>query len=291
VDHGTWYGDGAYGHSAGEWERRLAEALGRGDHLALREMLQTMREEMHGEVGEVGRLERAPLLDRLTEHARRLLRSDPTETEALEGELAAERRIWVDFRRRYRAAFVPEDLHPFLRSCAVFIGPDRDGVQYEGFAKYSGRTDGPRREAVTLFVRSGEPPADEEGYVPPNFFSFYDEAAREFEVRRAYRTVLPKGAGTDCVHEHVTRLVRDNDRIDRFGFDDVQNRRTFRAYVEERDGKFALRALPAPTETPLGRVALRVLSRVGLEPAEARPALDPFGALDLIFTVRRQPSG
>lgn len=282
----TWYGDGAYGHSAAEWEQRLAQALERGDHAGLKDTLLAMRQEMQGEVGELGRFGRAPLLDRLTEHARRLLRSEPTAIEALEQELAAERKAWIDFRRRYRQSFVPADLHPFLRSCAVFIESDPGGVQFEGFGKFTGRSDGPHREAVTLFVRTADPPVEEEGYVPPNFFSFFDEARGEFEVRRAYRTVLPRGGGTDCVHEHLTVLVRDLGRLRRFGFDDVQNRPTYGAYVTSGDPP-RLREPSAIDATPLGRLAQRVLSRVGMEPVEAEPALDPFGALDLAFPVRR----
>jgi hypothetical protein len=282
----TSFGDGAFGHSAEEWEQRLTRSLERGDHAAMREVLLAMRAEMRGEVGELGRFGRAPLLDRLAEHARRLLRSDPTELEALEEELARERKAWVNFRRRYRATFVPEDLHPFLRSCGVFIGPDETGVQFNGFDKYAGQTEGVRREAITLFVRSGDPPEDEEGYVPPNFFSFYDEPHRQFEVRRAYRTVLPRGAGTECVHEHVTRLVPQVSELERFGYDDVQNRPTFNAFVGETEGVMRLRASPPIESTPLGRVAMRVLASLDLEPVDTLPTLDRYGTLDLDFSVR-----
>jgi len=287
VTQKTWYGDGAYGHSAEEWERRLGEALARGDHAELKSALLEMRAEMRSEVGELGRFGRAPFLDRLAEHTRRLLRSEPTDLEALEDELSAERDTWAGFRRRYRTAFVPEDLHPFLRSCGVFISPDPEGVQFEGFDKYCGLGQGPRREAITLFVRSGEPAEDEEGYVPPNFFSYYDEAHRDFEVRRSYRTVLPRGGGTDCIVEQVERLVREPGELEQFGFDDVQNRPTYRAYVREADGDSELGELPGIDTTPLGRCAVRVLGRLGLEPVEELPALDPFGVLDLSFAVHR----
>jgi hypothetical protein len=282
----TGHGDGAFGRSAGEWEQRLTAALERGDHKGLKQTLVEMRAEMRGEAGELSQLGRAPFLDRLAEQTRRLLNTDPTELEAIEDELAAERQTWSDFRRRYRTAFVPEDLHPFLRSCGVFIVPDPDGVQLEGFDKYSGQGKGPRREAITLFVRSGAPSVDEEEYVPPNFFSFYDEAHRDFEVRRAYRTVLPGGAGTRCIVEHVQRLVGEVSTLKRFGFEDVQNRPTYGAYVDEVDGDSVLRSPPAIEATPLGRLAVRVLAELGLEPSAAVPNLDPFGALDLVFPVR-----
>ncbi|MBW2277828.1 MAG: hypothetical protein JRF63_10070 [Deltaproteobacteria bacterium] len=279
-------GDGAFGQSVTEWERRLTGALERGDHAELKQTLLTMRTEMRCEAGELGRFGRAPFLDRLSEHTRRLLRSEPTDIEALETELAAERKAWAGFRRRFRATFVPEDLHPFLRSCGVFISPDRDGVQFDGFDKYSGLARGPRREAITLFVRNGEPPDDEEGYVPPNFFSFYNEAHCDFEVRRAYRTVLPKGSGTDCILEHVERLVPDIGELEQFGFEDVQNRPTYGAYVEDLDGDLRLRDLPGIDATPLGRVAIRVLAKLGLELNEELPNLDPYDVLDLSFSVR-----
>jgi hypothetical protein len=287
VTEASRFDEGAFGRSARAWQRELAEALDRGDHTALRETLRLMRQEMSGEVETLGRAERAPLLDRLTEHARRLLRSAPTELEAVEDELTAERRAWADYRRRYREAFVPAELHPYLESCAVFVAPDALGVQFSGFDKHTGRSAGSRAEAVTLFVRSPDAPVDEEGYVPPNFFTGYDEAAGELVVRRAYRTVLPHGAGTAIIAEHADALVRDRSRLRRIRFDDVQNRPTYTAFVETVEGTPRARPGLGVGVTPLGRTATRVLARLGLAPAAAVPVLDGFGALDLVVEVER----
>jgi hypothetical protein len=279
-------GSGEVGYSADEWADRLGAALDRGDHDELRGLITEMRGEMRGEARHLSRHGRAPLLERLTEHARRLLSSDPTEIEALEAELVEERRILRDFKSRYTGSYLPAVLRPFLESCCVFVGPTEGGAQFDGFDKYGGQTVGRRREAVTLYTRSEAGAGEDADYVPPNFFSAFDGAYGEFVVRRAYRTVLPRGAGTECILEHVRELVPDLGDLRRVRIDDVQNRPTYDAHVSTAEGARRLRKSAEAEHTPLGRLSTRILERLGLAVESMDAHLDGFGVLDLVVVVR-----
>ena len=114
------------------WRQTLVEALDRRDHRAVSRALASLRAEIRAQDEEVDDLEPEAGLDRLVEQARRLLGAEPTVAERLEQELSRERALWATFRKRYRDTFVPDDLQPFLDSCAAFVSPASDGVQFDG---------------------------------------------------------------------------------------------------------------------------------------------------------------
>lgn len=267
----------------GVWEGRLSDALDRHDHVALRDALTELCAEIGGQFEEVHRRSSAATLDRLVEHARRLLGSEPTDSEQLEAELDRERRLWARFRRRYRHTFVPPELRPFLDSCGVFLGPTSGGVQFPGFEKYAGSCVEGTPHAVTLFRRSGEPGGDE---TPANFFATFDPGAGRFTVERCYRTGLPRGAGELCIHEQLESLLGEAPGAMRqLVFDNVQNRATYDAHVAVIEGSTALRDGVRWVDTPLGRLGERVLRRAGFGVAGVRPTLDTFDCLDLGLEV------
>jgi hypothetical protein len=264
-----------------EWERRLVWAVEAGDRAGLHRALGELRRELDVEEDLVIALQREPLLERLVEHARRLVSTDPTDEEALVAELIEERRLWSSYRERYRERFVPPALLPLLDGCAAFIRPAPDGVQYEGFEKYAGQTDGRRREAATLFVPTGE----QAGAPPPNFFGAFDESYGRLVVRRCYRTVLPPGAGTACMIEQVRALVPTITQLEALAFENVQNRATYAAHVTGLGDTRRLREGVGIGDSPLGRLAARIFAGCGLAPGAPRPRLDTYGILDLEFPV------
>ncbi len=264
-----------------EWDRSLQEALDSGNRDALHDALGRLRRELDLEEDLVIGFQRRPLTDRLLEQARRLVQVAPTEQEALMEELIAERKLWSEYRQRYRESFVPSELQPFLDGCAAFIRPVEDGIQYDGFEKYTGHTKGRHREAATLFVPIG----DKEGEAPPNFFSNFEEARGRFQVRRCYRTVLPRGGGTACMIEQVRTLVPNPADLRALAFNNVQNRSTYDAYVDNPGEERRLRDRVEIGDSPLGRLASRIFVGCGLTPGMPQPSLDTYGILDLEFPV------
>lgn len=264
---------GVYGRAPSEWEAVFTHALRDNAHADLRAALSALGREIQEQLSSVEQRAAGPRLQRLVEQARRLTRSEPTELEALQGELDRERTLWASYRKRYREAFVPTALQPYLDSCAVFVQPSAEGPQFTGFDKYRGwsaRTG----EAVTLFAGPG-------GGTPPNFFSRYEARSDRFVVERAYRTTLPRGAGMDCILEHLDALVPEDRGPAEFVFDNVKNSATFDAHVEVRDAVPRLRSGVGCTDSPLGRLGQRLLQHRGRAVVGVRPTLDAYGFLDL----------
>lgn len=267
---------GVYGRAPAEWESVFTDALHQHAHAALRTALGVLSREIQEQTSSVEERAEGPRLERLVEQARRVLRAEPTQLEALEGELDRERAVWARYRKRYREAFVPTALQPYLDSCAVFVQPCAEGVQFPGFDKYRGwsvRTG----EAVTLFAGSG-------GGTPPNFFSRYEAHGDRFVIERAYRTSLPRGAGMDCILEHLDALVAADRGPAELVFDNVKNSATFATHVEVRDGVPHLRSGVGVTDSPLGRLGQRLLQRRHRTVVGVRPTLDAYGFLDLVLT-------
>jgi len=272
----------ASGFSPQKWEKRLDAALKARKHEALQQILLAMGEEMRSEAGMIRGMERSPLVDRLLEHSRRLFRAEPTRMEALENELETERRLWSGYRRKYRDVFIPESLHSFLDSSGVFLSPSCDGPLYDGFEKFFGKTGGMTREAVTLFHHRSTCGEDKDFQVPPNFFSTYDTARGWFRVLRAYRTDLPRGAGEECITEHVEQIVRKPDELKCLVFDNVQNSDTYSVSTRPSEDGAVIRDSFNPVEASLVRLGQRILRRFGLEPAGITAELDGFGFLDIL---------
>ncbi len=264
---------GVYGRAPSEWEDVLTDALRERAHEDMRAALGALGREIQEQTSSVERRAEAPRLERLVEQARRLTRSEPTQLEALEGELDHERVLWASYRERYREAFVPARLQPYLDSCAVFVQPCTDGAQFSGFDKYRGWS-ARSGEAVTLFAGPGDG-------TPPNFFSRYERRPDRFVVERAYRTTLPRGAGMDCILEHLDVLVPPDRGPAELVFDNVKNSATFDAHVEVVDGAPRLRTGVTGADSPLGRLGQRLLERRGRAVAGVRPTLDAYGFLDL----------
>ena len=272
---------GAFGRAPSQWEQALIEALDDRDNAAVRAALHALRAELSAQAEQIQRLEDAPGLDRLMDQARRLLRAGPTDTEILEREQDAERRLWSGYRDRYRQIFVPEPLHPFLGSCGLFLRPVTDlGAQYTGFDKYAASS---RTEAVTLFQGRGDG-------IPPNFFSSFDPRDGTLVVQRAYRTQLPRGAGATVIAEHVEQLVPDPADLRALVFENVQNSATYAAHVDTSGEWPRLRDGIGPGDSALGRLGGRVLALRGQLPTAVRPTLDTFGFLDLRLVVGRGSS-
>jgi hypothetical protein len=277
----------AYGEAPRQWEQALIDALDLRDHARLKQTLASLRTELGSQVRLLDRMDRAPVLDHLVEHARRLLRSAPTQQEALERELAQERRLWAAFRERYREHFVPAALRPFLASSSLFVCPSTTGVQYDGFEKYTGHSNGFLREAMTLFhkIPTGET-VGEKLATPPNIVTCFDEHNSRFVVYRVYKTDLPRNAGKDCILEQIALLIPDLSSLRELVFDNVQNSKTYETHViREGNGIRRLRENVDIDQTPLGRFALRILSDLELKAASIRPVLDSFGFLDLHLKV------
>lgn len=270
--------DTVRGRSPEAWSADLTRALDRRDHESLRRVLARLQREICGQAEEVTRRSAGPTLDLLVEQARRILGSEPTDSEELEGELDEERRLWARFRERYRTTFVPAELHPFLDSCCAFLGPLDDGVQFPGFQKLGGVARGGVDHAVTLFARRDGPV---EGETPANFFGTLDRRRGRFTVDRCYRTFLPRGAGELCIHEQLASLLDDPVELRELVFDNVQNTATYEAHVVVGDGGVRVREGVGWQETPLGRLGGRILSRTGRTVIRAHPRLDAFGFLDL----------
>jgi hypothetical protein len=282
---------GVFGRAVEEWDGRLVEALEAGDHDGLRALLGELREEMGIESVTVERHQRGPHLDRLVEQARRLLETDHTELEEFEGELAGERRLWADFRRRYRQTFVPAAIHRYMESSALFLRPSEEGALFDGFDKYAGCGEGASREAVTLFVRRGVGEGTDPS-TPANFFSLFEADRGRFTVQRAYRTELPRGAGRACLAEHLAWLVPEPAGLRELVWDNVQNSATYQALVDCSGGPARVRADAAGVgELPLGRCSQRLIAGLGLRVVRMRPLLDGFGFLDLVLEIEPATSG
>ena len=276
----TGAGDREYGRLPEQWEEVLSTALERGERAELEALLLELRKEMRDERDALARREAGPFLDRLMEHARGLLTSEPTETEALRMELSQERSRWAAYRQRYRDAFVPMELHPFLKSCGVFLRPVTDGVQYPDFQKYSGCSDGQVREAVTLFWR---PQQESEGI--PHYFSSFDHDGGTCVVYRAYRFGMPRGSGAECILELIRTQVPDLTKLRFLKLDNVEERVTYDAHVAIENGVPTLRPNVEASGSPLGRLAQRLLDRLGLKMKSYKAFVDDYGFLDLLFEV------
>jgi hypothetical protein len=272
---------GVYGRAPSEWEDLLVEALHQNAHADVRKALCALGREIQEQNSSVESSAGRPRLERLVEQARRLTRSEPTELEALEGELNRERGLWASYRERYREAFVPPALQSYLDSCCVFVQPSADGVQFHGFDKYRGLSP-TRGEAVTLFSGPGDG-------TPPNFLSRYEPRQDRFVVERAYRTTLPRGAGLGCILEHIDALVPEDGGPAELVFDNVKNSATFVAHVQVCDGVPSLRPGVDGADSPLGRLGQRLLARRGRTVVGVRPTLDAFGFLDLTLISAEAP--
>ncbi len=275
---------GVYGRAPDEWEQVLRSALDSGEPARVRSTLCALADEIGAQTDRVDRHAAEPVVDRLVEQARRLIRGAPTTEEALQQELGAERQLWAGFRERYRETFVPPPLRPFLGSCCLFVAPAETPPTFEGFDKFHGHASGRCAEAVTLFLdhgaTAGGPPD-----TPPNFFSAFHAATGQFVVLRAYRTSLPRGAGAACILEHLHALIPDPGALKELIFDNVQNTASYRAHVGERGGVASLRGGVGVHDSPLGRLGARLLAELGLQATGVRPALDGFGFLDLVIGI------
>ncbi len=279
----------AHGLLPEEWEHRLLDALNRGNPKELKQALCTLRAEMQDESSLSSKMDRAPTLDRLVEHTRRLLGAEPTREQALEQELKKERSLWADYRARYRESFVPIELHSFLKSSPIFLSPTSTGIQYDGFEKYAGHSLGTKREAITLFTKQGTDKEDSQNATPPaNTLTSFDEVTGRYTIHRVYRTSLPKKAGKACILEHISLLIPNLQQLLELVFDNVQNRKTYDAHViSEQKGDRCLRSLVRPEDSPLWRFGLSILKSLDLKAGPVRPALDGFGFLDLHLTVEK----
>jgi hypothetical protein len=277
----------SHGYAPAHWEKEFRAALDLRDHERLKQALKALRGELGNLALLLNQMDRAPVLDRLVEHARRLIRTTPTEAEALENELTQERQLWADYRERYRDQFIPAMLRPFLRSSAVFVSPSTIGVQYEGFKKYSGHSSGTAREAITLFYKVNvDETVGGKAPTPANIFTSFNENNGRFVVRRVYKTDLPRDAGRACILEHISLLLPDTTQLRELIFDNVQNRKTYDAHViVAENGGFQLRQNVDIEHTPLGRFGLRILTSLGLKAASIRPILDGYGFMDLHLIV------
>ncbi len=279
----------AWGLAPDQWETRFTRALDSHDHARLRKLLDELRSEIRTETGLLHQGDSRPILHRLVEQTRRLLRAEPGTLESLESELEQERDLWSDYRKRYRNSFIPSHLHPYLKSCSVFLAPSRKGVQYRGFDKYTGHRSGRLGEAITLFSPDS-PACSGKGWTgtPPNFFSSFKRQTGEFIVLRAFRTGLPRGSGLACIMEHVRTLVPEPGMLERITFDNVQNRPTYEACVaSEGNGP---RPIPGARalDTPLGRLGKRILDELSIPLHRIHTSLDPYGMLDLTLFVSRR---
>lgn len=269
---------GVFGRAPSEWEDVFTDALRDHAHADLRRALRALGGEIQEQTSSVEQRAEGPRLERLVEQARRVLRSEPTDLEALEDELAHERVLWTRYRRRYREAFIPSSLRPYLDSCGVFVQPCADGVQFDGFDKYRGWS-ARSGEAVTLFSGPGEA-------TPPNFFSRYEARHDRFVVERAYRTTLPRGAGSACILEHLAAVVPADGGPAELVFDNVKNSATFDAHVVDGVDGPSLRPAVPWQDSPLGRLGQRLLQRRGRTITDVRPTLDAFRFLDLVLVSR-----
>jgi hypothetical protein len=277
----------AHGRAPAEWEKEFLDALDLRDHGRLKQALKALREELGSETRLLNQMTRDPVLDRLIEQARRLIRSAPTEEEVLERELTRERQLWTAYRQRYREHFIPAELRPFLKSSAIFISPSTTGIQYAGFEKYSGHSQGTPREAITLFYNlTVDETARDGAAIPANVFTSFNEHSGRFVVQRVYKTDLPRNAGRDCILEHISLLIPEITDLRELVFDNVQNRKTYNAHViTDRNGVSRLRQNVSLDHTPLGRFGLRILTSLGLKAASVLPVLDGFSFMDLHLIV------
>ncbi|MBN1946887.1 MAG: hypothetical protein JW797_14535 [Bradymonadales bacterium] len=276
-----------YGRQPGQWEQILCQVLDERDHERLFELLNGLQGEVCAQAGHLEAFDKGPFLGRLVEQGRRLLSASPTDTELLEAEQAQERALWCSYRQRYREAFIPGEIHAYLKSCGAFVRPSAGGVQFEGFDKYMGHTTGPQREVVTLFTRRQDrtEPADA-AESPPNFFSTYDRKQGRFIIGRAFRTSLPPGSGQAVLVEQVrTLLCEPGDRLAELVWDQVTNQPTYDALVAREGDRCRVNPEGRWQETPLGRVGARLIEALGGTVERAEAILDPFGFLDLVLVV------
>ncbi len=276
---------GAYGFSPDEWRSRLTEALSKGDFASLQSALDEFGGEIKDECRAVSKFDNSPFIDRLVEQARKLVSSEPTDTERLRDELKSERRLWAEFRQQYRETFVPDCLHPYLVDLAVFLAPSADGPIYKGFDKYSGCKDGNRVEAVTLFDPHRVDEAGETGAPPPNFYTSYIKRERHFIVHRAYRSELPRGSGEACLFEHIKFMAGSPPKLDGLSFENVQNSETYNIFVVTEEGDTRESVNPDVNDAPLVRLGRRLMARIGITDLDVRVALDSYGFMDLHLSI------
>lgn len=269
------------GHNPEEWEEMLTNALENLDHKEAKKMLSDLSVEIREEEIVVDKMRDLPALDLVLECVRRLTNADPTDLESVEDELIEESRLWAEYRERYKDIFIPDVLEPYLRKTAALVSPDKEGLQFEGFQKYTGIYKGVGKEAVTLFY-SPAGPSDR----APNFFARFGKRSGSLIISRAYRMDLPPGAGSACISEHIEWLCPDTSHISRICIDNIKNPVTFDACVKissEGKKKWQLRDGADPLDTPLGKLARKLSDRAGLDIISSKATLDGFGFLDLIF--------
>ena len=274
-------GIGSMGQNPEEWEEMLTHALKNRDHKKAKRMLFDLSVEIKDEEMVVDKMRDLPALDLLLEWVRRLIKADPTDLESVEDELMEESRLWAEYRERYTDIFIPDVLEPYLSKTAALVSPDKEGLQFEGFQKYTGIYKGLGEEAVTLFYSSAGP-SDR----APNFFTRFEKRLESLIISRAYRMDLPPGAGSACLSEHIAWLCPEPSHIRRICMDNIKNPVTFDACVtisSEGKKKWQLRDGADLLDTPLGKLAKKLSDRAGLNIMSSKATLDGFGFLDLIF--------
>jgi hypothetical protein len=274
-------GSATIGHNPEEWEEMLTNALENLDHKEAKKMLSDLSDEIREEEIVVDKMRDMPAFDLLLEWVRRLINADPTDLESVEDEWIEESRLWAKYRERYKDIFIPHVLEPYLRKTAALVSPDKNGLQFEGFQKYTGIYRGIGEEAITLFYHPLGP-SDR----APNFFSRFEKRSGSLIIARAYRMGLPPGAGSACLSEQIEWLCPDTSKICRICIDNVKNPVTFDACVKASlDGKkkWQLRDGADPMDTPFGKLARKLADRAGLSIISSKATLDGFGFLDLIF--------
>jgi len=274
------------GKTPAEWEKMLSLALEKRDYLAMKGILEELGKEVIEEREAVYSKHDQPVLHRALELARRLVNTDPTELEYIEEELSKESCMWQAYQERYREAFIPKALEPYLRATVVMLHPDETGIQFKGFGKYSGECSGGVSESVTLFHKPASPPGG-----APNFFTKYDSQTCSAVISRAYRMDLPPRSGAACIEEQIRRLCGDPLQIRRIYIENIKNSATYNACVckSELNGECSARDRADPGSTPLGKLAFRLASALGLAISSAEIYIDCYGFLDIAFITSPIP--
>lgn len=276
---------GVFGYSPEQWREHLSQCLESGDFAGLKEILVRFGDEIQSETTVISQHLHSPLFDRLVEQARRLVQSEPTDLELLSDELTSERKLWADFRRKYRETFVPESLHPYLDDLAVFVAPSVESPVYDGFDKYTGYGQGRKSEAVTLFDPHRDPACNRGFELVPNFFTAYNHEERRFIIHRAYRRDLPQGAGEECLFEHMTVFTEGSLRLAKLTVENVQNAATYAVFVSDQEGQKTVVEDPKIDNAPLVRLGNRLIERFGGTVNDVSVNLDSYGFLDLHMGV------
>ncbi len=274
-----------------QWEHRLERAA--SDPEALKQVLDDLDKEMRQEKTW---LHENPSPGKLLSAVFRFMGRDDTDFVNLGKRIDKELDWEKSLKRRYRGWLPGEEaldrIFPYMKDFSGEVTECKDGIQFEGFAKFKGIYKGSKREVFTFYVNDRFPGRD-----PANFHLLFDPCDRSLVIKRVYRMELPPmPEGPSTARAILAEMTRDIcpslDEIAHLVVDNAANLETRKALIHAEqadDGvTYQLNQGASVSQTPLGHLMLKLADELGMSHSGFSTSVSSFGILEMDLGVSYQ---